>query len=190
LRGKGRASLASQVGDRITFRRADAGQVGQLFAPNSFDIVICHNLLEYVADPGAIVRGTSNILRQDGLFSLLVRNRAGEVFKAAVKSSDWRLVRENLSAQTVLDSLYGKPVRLFEPAEMRGLLAEANLSVLAQFGVRVFSDYREPADPDPETYGQLLDLEFTLGSHPQLAAIARYIQIIARHSRSSPMSER
>ncbi|HEY1469127.1 MAG TPA: methyltransferase domain-containing protein [Candidatus Acidoferrum sp.] len=192
LRISRKEAEGAQVGDRITFCQADADQVRQLFAPNSFDIVICHNLLEYVADPSEIVQSITYILREDGVFSLLVRNRAGEVFKAAVKSSDWRLARETLSAHTVLDSLFGKPVRLFDPPEIREMLAEAGLNVVAQFGVRVFSDYREtaPADPAPETYAHLLDLEFTLGSHPQFAAIARYIQIIARHSRSSQMSER
>jgi S-adenosylmethionine-dependent methyltransferase len=181
---------ASGVADRITFHRADAGQLHQLFAPDSFDIVICHNLLEYVADPGSIVRSVSCILRKDGVFSVLVRNRAGEVLKAAIKSSDLGLAKENLSTQTVLDSLYAKPVRLFEPAEVVQRLAQANLDVLAMCGVRVFSDYRDSVDPDPETYRQLLELEFALGTQPQFAAIARYIQMIARHSSATQVSEK
>lgn len=180
----------SGVAERISFRRADAGQLHELFEPESFDIVVCHNLLEYVADHSAIVRGISYVLRKDGIFSLLARNRSGEVLRAAIKSPDLGLAKDNLSAQTVVDSLYGKPVSVFNPADVVQVLADANLGVVSEFGVRVFSDYRDLADPDAETYRQLFELEFTLGSQPQFAAVARYIQIIARHSRPAQVSER
>jgi S-adenosylmethionine-dependent methyltransferase len=178
------------VAERISCCHADAGQLHQLFEPESFNIVVCHNLLEYMADPGAIVRGIAYVLGKDGIFSLLVRNRSGEVLKAAIKSSDLGLAKDNLSTQTVVDSLYGKPVRVFDRADVVQMLAQAKLEVVAECGVRVFSDYRDLADPDSETFRQLLELEFTLGSQPQLAAIARYIQIIARHSRAAQVSER
>lgn len=181
---------ASGVAERISFRNADAGQLRELFEPESFEIVVCHNLLEYLADPAAIVRAISNVLRKDGIVSLLVRNRGGDVLKAAIKSPDLGLAKKHLSAQTVVDSLYGKPVRVFDPAGVIQKLAKANLAVVAERGVRVFSDYRDLADPDPETYLRLLELEFTLGCQPQFAAIARYIQIIARHSGAAQVSER
>lgn len=183
-------AVAGEVTDRISFRHADADQLHDFFEPESFDIVVCHNLLEYVADPGAIIRCISYVLRKDGILSLLVRNRSGEVLKAAIKSSDLGLAKDNLSAHTVVDSLYGKPVRVFDGADAIQMLAQANLGVVAEYGVRVFSDYRDLGDPDTETYRHLLEVEFTLGSQPQFAAIARYIQIIARHSRSAEVSER
>lgn len=181
---------ASGVAERICFRRADADQLHELCEPESFDIVVCHNLLEYAADPSAIVHGIAYVLGEDGIFSLLVRNRSGEVLKAAIKSPDLGLARDNLSAQTVVDSLYRNPVRVFDRADVIQMLAHANLGVVAEYGVRVFSNYRDSADPDTETYRHLLELELTLGSQPQFAAIARYIQIIARHSRVAHVSER
>jgi S-adenosylmethionine-dependent methyltransferase len=181
---------ASGVVERISLRHEEAGQLQGLFERESFDIVVCHNLLEYLDDAGAIVRAISYVLRKDGIVSLLVRNRAGEVLKAAIKSSDLELAKKHLSAQTVVDSLYGKPVRVFDPADVIQMLAKTNLAVVAERGVRVFSDYRDLADPDPESYSQLLELEFTLGAQPQFSAIAHYIQIIARHSGAAPVSER
>jgi S-adenosylmethionine-dependent methyltransferase len=129
---------ANGVAMQISYRNADADQLHQLFEPESFDIVVCHNVLEYVADSAAIVRAISYALRKDGIFSLLVRNRAGEVLKAAIKSPDLGLAKNNLSAQTVVDSLYGKPVRVFDPADVVQMLAKANLEVVTECGVRVF----------------------------------------------------
>jgi S-adenosylmethionine-dependent methyltransferase len=176
--------------EQISFHHADACQLQELFEPESFDVVVCHNLLEFLVDPAAIVGSISYALKKEGILSLLLRNRDGEVLKAAIKSSDPELAKKHLSAQTVVDSLYGKPVRLFDPAGVVQMLSKANLEVIAERGVRAFSDYREVADPDPETYLRLLETELTLGCQPQFAAIARYIQIIARHSTTAQVSER
>jgi hypothetical protein len=111
-----------------------------------------------------------------------VRNRAGEVLKAAIKSGDWALAKANLSAETVIDSLFGEPVRVFDRTNLIQILADAGLTVVAESGVRVFSDYIGSTTFDDETYGQLLELESTLGAQAQFAAIARYSQLIARSS--------
>ncbi len=177
------------VDERITFRHGDAGELEKLFEAECFDVVVCHNLLEFLTDPSAILCGISHILRKDGVFSLLVRNRFGEVLKAAINSSDWELAKNNLSAEMVVDSLYGKPVRVFTPTDIVQMLANAKLGVVAESGVRVFSDYRDLADADHETYRQVLELEFNLGSQPQFASIARYIQIIAQHSTAARVSD-
>lgn len=176
---------ASGVAARIAFCHADAGQLRELFEAESFDIVVCHNLLEYVADPGAIVRSVARVLRKNAVVSVLVRNRAGEVLKAAIKSDDWGLAKANLAAETVVDSLFGKPVRVFDPAEILDMLAPAGLAVVAEHGVRVFSDYLDSENLDGQAHRQLLELESILGSRGQFAAIARYMQMIARRSSAS-----
>lgn len=181
---------SSRVAKRVAFRQVEASQLHELFEAQSFDVVVCHNLLEYVADPSSIICGISYALREDGIFSLLVRNRSGEVLKAAIKSPDLRIAKDNLSAQTTVDSLYGKPVRMFDAAHVVQMLANANLGVISECGVRVFSDYRDLADSNPDTYRHLLELEFALGSQRAFAAIARYVQIIARHCTAAQVSEK
>ena len=174
----------SGLAARIAFRQADAGQLENLFEADFFDVVVCHNLLEYVDDPSAILRSIAQVVRKDAVVSLLTRNRAGEVLKAAIKSGDWRLAKANLSLETVMDSLFHKPLRVFEPTELRHSLARFGLGVVAEYGVRVFSDYLDSDDLDGEAYLQLLKMELTLGALPQFAAIARYSQLIARRSGS------
>lgn len=177
-----REAEASVVSARIAFRQADASQLHSLLETDSFDIVVCHNLLEYVADPGAILRSIAQVARKDAVVSVLVRNRAGEVLKAAIKSGDCGLAKTLLCADTVVESLYDKPVRIFDPADVRRLFSQAGLGVLAEYGVRVVSEYVDSKHLDDEAYRQLLELELTLGAQPQFAAIARYSQLIARRS--------
>jgi S-adenosylmethionine-dependent methyltransferase len=176
---------AGGVTQPISFCHADTGQIREVFAAESFDVVICHDLLEYTEDPSTTVRDIAHVLRNDGVASVLVRNRAGEVLKDAVRSGDWKLATANLTAETVLDTLCGNRMRLFAPADVREMLARAGLEVVAEHGVRVFFDYVGMGNPTDEIYSQIFELESKLGARPEFFAMARYIQVITRRSGSS-----
>ena len=81
-----------------------------------------------------------------------------------------------------MDSLYGEALRVFTPVEVRNLCVRAGLEVVAECGVRVFCDYLAAESLIDTTYGQVFELESTLGARPEFSAIARYIQAIARRS--------
>lgn len=171
---------------RVSFCCADAGRLPEIFDAESFDAVVCHNVLEYLERPAVTVRDIAHILRKDATLSVLVRNRAGEVLRAAIKSGDWELAAANLNAETVVENLYGKPVRIFSLAEVRDLLVRAGLEVVAEIGVRVFFDYANLEDVAEASYSQIFELESELGARSEFAAIARYIQVIARRAARSP----
>lgn len=173
------------VTSQISFCHADTGQMRELFAAESFDVVVCHNVLEYSNDPTTTVRDMVHVLRTDGVLSVVVRNRAGEVLKDAVKSGDWKVAAKNLTAETVMDSLYGNHLRLFAPAELHEMLALTGVEVVAEQGVRVFFDYVALQNPTDTAYSEIFELESKLGARPEFFAIARYIQEIARRSRAS-----
>ena len=112
---------AGSTAQRIFFCHAFARQLPELCGAESFDIVVCHNLLEYAEDPFTTVHDIAHVLRQDAVLSLLVRNRMGEVLKAAIKSGNWKLATANLTSETVVDSLFGEPVCVFAVAEVLDL---------------------------------------------------------------------
>src|SRR5712691_1658251 len=58
-----RAAREAGVAERIALKHADAGQLATLFDAGSFDLILCHNILEYVDDPGAVLRGAARALR-------------------------------------------------------------------------------------------------------------------------------
>jgi 2-polyprenyl-3-methyl-5-hydroxy-6-metoxy-1,4-benzoquinol methylase len=186
LQMAGEEAEAAGGRERISFSRADIGQVHELFDAESFDIAVCHNLLEYVESPSATVRDIARLLREDAILSVLVRNRFGEVLKAAIKSGDWKLATANLNAATVVDSLYAEALRVFALEEVRDWLTRAGLVVVAEQGVRVFFDYIDLENPADAAYAQIFELESALGVRPEFAAIARYIQVIARRSARPP----
>lgn len=167
--------------NQLSLHEGDAARLGEIFAPATFDLVACHNVLEYVEDPSAVVRSVAAAARRGGLVSLLARNRAGEALRAAVKAQDLDAARRALTAAAVKESLYGGPAKLFGPEPLRALAFDAGLEVLATRGVRVVADYLPASLSNTEDdYRRLLDFELTLGARTDFAAVARYTQLVAR----------
>ena len=184
------ASAAREAGvaERITLKHGDATQLADLFDAGSFDVVLCHNILEYVGDPRAVLLAAARALRSpSGVLSILARNRAGEVLKSAIQTGDLAAAEQNLTAEWGNESLYGGSVRLFTPESLQALIFAASLSVTAERGVRVISDYLPPTVSRTAEYARIFELERKLGTRPEFAAVARYIQYIAR--RADPASK-
>ncbi len=175
-----RAAREAGVVQKVTLKHGDAAQLANLFASQSFDVILCHNLLEYVDDPGDVLRGLARLLRDpSGIVSVLVRNRAGEVLKAAIQDGDLTTSEHNLTAEWGNESLYGGRVRLFTAESTQAMLAAASLAVTAQCGIRVLSDYLPPKILQNDEYGRIFDLERKLCRRPEFAAVARYTQWLA-----------
>lgn len=175
------AAHEQRLADRVTFHQAAAERARELFAPQTFDAAVCHNVLEYVSDPRAVVRALAALVRAGGMVSLVARNRAGEAMRAALKGHDLNEAERALTAGEVRESLYGGPARLFDAETLRALATEAGMNVVAVRGVRIVTDYLPASlSGTPETYARLLAFERTLGARTEFASVARYAQIIAR----------
>jgi S-adenosylmethionine-dependent methyltransferase len=175
-----RAAREAGVTERIALKEGDAVQLAALFDAGSFDLILCHNLLEYVDDPGAVLRGAVRTLRDpSGILSVLVRNQAGEVLKAAIQGGDLVATEHNLTAEWGDESLYGGKVRLFTAQSLLAMLAGASLAVTAERGVRVMSDYLPPTVSRNDEYERIFELERKLGRRPEFAAVARYTHFLA-----------
>ena len=174
----GRAAREAEVGDRIVLKEGDASGVANLFSREYFDVILCHNLLEFVDDPGAVLRCVSQVMTDSAVLSLLVRTQAGEVLKAAIQAGDLAAVERNLTAEWGSESLFGGRVRLFTPGILEDMLKDASLVVRAARGVRVLSDYLPPTVSRSAEYQKILELERKLGSRLEFAAVARYAQYL------------
>ena len=176
-----RAAREAGVTGKVVLQHGDVTQVANLFRARSFDVILCHNLLEYCDDPGAVLRGAAHALRDSSaILSVLVRNRAGEVFKAAIQAGDLAAAGNGLTAESGQESLYGGRVRLFTPDSLRALLTEASLAAIVERGVRVLADYLPPQVSRSADYERIFELERKLGSRPEYAAVARYTHCFAR----------
>jgi len=178
-----RAAREAGVTESIALKHGDAAQFANLFPAESFDVILCHNVLEYVDDSCAVLRSAARALRDpSSIISVLVRNQAGDVLKAAILDGDLPAAEHNLTAEWGHESLYGGRVRLFAAESLQSILLESELAVIAERGVRVMSDYLPPRVSRNDEYRRILELERKLGRRPEFAAVARYTQCLAHRS--------
>jgi S-adenosylmethionine-dependent methyltransferase len=182
-----RAAHEAGVAEKIVVKHGEAAQLAILFPARSFDVILCHNVLEYVDDPGAVLRDAARALRgSSAIVSVLVRSQAGEVLKSAIRTGDLDGAEKSLTAEWGEESLYGGRLRLFSNDYLQRLLKAASLTSIVERGVRVVADYLPPAVSRDTEYQRILELERKLGMRPEFAAVARYRQCLVR---SDPVKE-
>jgi S-adenosylmethionine-dependent methyltransferase len=175
-----RAAEDEGLTDKIVLQQGDAERLAD-FPAESFDVILCHNVLEYLDDPITVLRGAARALRDSSaILSVLVRNRAGEVFKSAVQKGDLAVAESSLTAEWGEESLYRGRIRLFTPDSLHAMLEAASLGVIGERGVRVVSDYLPSQISRVADYERILQLERKLSRRSEYAGVARYVQCMAR----------
>ena len=147
-----------------------------------FDLVICHNLLQYLSDPARLLRAAADALAAGGWFSLLIPNPASEPLRQAIRQHDLPAALSSLDAATHRSQFYGVEVRLYRLAELQEMLSATGLTPVDYLGVRCVNDY---IGDDERKFGvsgfeQLLALEEAMSTSSPYRDIARFWQVLAR----------
>jgi S-adenosylmethionine-dependent methyltransferase len=184
-----RTANEAGLSERIELKHGSAAQLEELFSARSFDVILCHNILEFVDDPCAVLQSAARLLRDtSSIISVLVRNQAGEVLKSALVNADLSAAEDNLDSMWGDESLYGSRVHLFTPQSMHAMFLESSLEMVAEHGVRVVSDYLAPTISRSEEYDRIFELERKMGRRPDFASVARYTQCIAHRPATKDVS--
>lgn len=180
LAGLARRVAEAGVDARVTGVQGDADNLAAVAATGTFDLVLCHRVLEHTDDPAATVAAAVGALRSGGIASVLVANRNAVVLSRAVSG-------HIASARHALADPNGRwgpqdPLpRRFAPEEVTELLQAAGARVLATHGVRVFSDLVPSAVVEGEAQARedLLALESAVAEHPAFRAVATQVHVLA-----------
>ncbi|HEY7595016.1 MAG TPA: methyltransferase domain-containing protein [Actinophytocola sp.] len=159
---------ALDVADRLHVVQAGALDAPDVFAGHEFDVVLCHNLLHYVDEPGEVLRAVYAPLRDGGLLSLLGPNVDFDPLHAAVRSNDPVEARAALCRD-------GATV-----GELVALLAELGVEEVVRYGVRCVSDLMPDVGHDPAFLKQLERLEIALADRMPQLLTARFFHLLAR----------
>jgi S-adenosylmethionine-dependent methyltransferase len=166
---------------RIRAMQGDAAGLPGLVAAGSFDLVLCHSVLEVVDDPGEALAAIAQSLRSGGVASVLAANRIAAVLGrvAAGRLGEARHLLADAAGTTgSSDPL----LRRFTLEELEPLLAGAGLRVQTVHGVRVFADTVPAAllDGDPQAADDLLALERAVAERADYMAVATQLHLLAR----------
>jgi SAM-dependent methyltransferase len=181
-----RRAADAGVGGRIRAEQGDAGALAPVVGTASADLLLCHGVLEYVDDPKAAVLDMLEVLRPEGLVSVLVAQRLGALLARALSGrfGAARRVLEDPLGRTGPDD----PMpRRFDRAALLALFEAEPMRLRAVHGVRLVTDLLPGAlvDGDVEAGRALLELERAASRHPELAAVSAQLHVVLQRDRAS-----
>jgi S-adenosylmethionine-dependent methyltransferase len=178
---------AAELGVTLTAVQGEAGDLAGLVGEGTADLVVCHNVLEYVDSPAAAMAAIARVLQPGGTVSVLAANVVAAVLQRAL-SGRYEDARRLLSANAG-DPLIPAPTRAVAPgrglaehrrftlAELTALIEGTGLRAGDAFGVRIFGGLLPRAGADPATADALRDLEAAAAAYPALRDIAARLHI-------------
>lgn len=147
--------------------------LGEFAAP--FDLVLCHAVLEWLAEPPAILPVLHQLTAPGGWLSLAFYNRDALIYRNLLKGHFRKLRRERFAGEG--QSL--TPQRPLDPREL-ALQLDDWFAVEAQSGVRVFHDYMPAEFQGRAELADLLEMELAHRRHPAFAGLGRYLHWLCR----------
>lgn len=140
-----------------------------------YDLVICHAVLEWLAEPFTILPVLRSLVAPGGWLSLAFYNRDALVYRNLLKghfrklrSNDMAGEKQSLTPQMPLD-----------PRELQAQL-DGRWQVESRSGVRVFHDYMPVDFQKKAALDDLLEMELAYRRHPAYAGLGRYLHWICR----------
>jgi len=140
-----------------------------------FDLIICHAVLEWLAEPEAILPVLRRLATADGWLSLAFYNRDALIYHNLLKGNFRKVSSQNYAGER--QSL--TPQQPLDPRELAAQLAPY-WQVESSSGVRVFHDYM-PADFKASANpAALIEMELAYRRHPTFAGLGRYLHWLCR----------
>jgi S-adenosylmethionine-dependent methyltransferase len=170
------------VADRVEVREGDAHDVPGLVPGQVFDLVLCHNLLQYVPDRAAVVREVVKCVGPGGLLSVVGPNAFAVPLEAAVRELDLDVARRAVDAKIKANVVYGKDIAVLTAEEISDHLRAEGLDLIGHHGVISVCNLIKDNDIkyDPEFFKRLEDLEIALADRQPYPYTARMFHLIGK----------
>ena len=189
LLGDFRAALAAEpapVRDRVQLVQGEAAAAASLFAPSSFDAVLCHGVLMYFADPDPLLDAIGQLVPPGGMVSLLVRNGDALAMRPGLLG-DWNGALLAFAGDAYRNRI-GVTARADRRADLTAALAVRDLAVTHWYGVRVFTDTAASDAPLPDraTLDAILQAEERAGQTDPYRQVAALLHLVAVRGSEPP----
>ena len=164
---------AAEAGARLTAVQGEAASLDSVVGPKSADLVICHNVLEYVDSPTDAMTAIAAVLRPSATVSVLAANAVAAVLHRA-------LVGRFAEARRLLTEPAASTPRRFTLPDLTALVEQAGLRAGEAHGLRIFGGLVPGAllEGDAAATEALRALEEAAASTPPLRDIAAQLHLL------------
>lgn len=177
------AELARKAGvsDRVTIIESDVAKLADQLGGAEHDLVLCHNLLPYVADVPGTLQICLDALRPGGILSVICGNAHSEPLRVAVREQDPSGALEALGSTVRMTKTFGAPMTPHTAEEVAKHLTDLGIPVAGHYGIRSVCDYMADDERkyDASFYAELERLEIALSDRMPYKLTARLFHLVA-----------
>lgn len=146
-------------------------------ADNSFDVIICHNVLEYIEDREEIFTKFHRLLKNNGKLSIVKHNKNGKVMQKAVFENDISTAIELLNNKDAVSANFGI-IREYSDSDLNNYIKN-KFTASKKYGVRIFfalqkNEFKE----NPGWLKNMFEIETMAEEIPAFRDIAFFHHII------------
>lgn len=147
----------------------------QLTIAEPFDLVICHAVLEWLAEPFAILPTLNQLTKSNGWLSLAFYNKDALIYRNLLKGHFKKLVKQQFAGEK--NSL--TPQQPIAPELLKPQLMK-NWQIITESGIRMFYDYMPLDFQKKVDTAQLLTMELSYRQHPTFKGLGRYLHWVCQ----------
>ena len=178
-----RANAAlSGVTKRVDTHAIDVFSIDDAFAENTFDVVLCHNVIQFIDEVKVLLETLGRVLKPGGLLSLISTNQYSLPYQAAFLEQDLDKAFDLLDRSDQHNPVFDIDAQEFHADEVIDWLSGIGLDLEKHYGIRCLYNYwgTNELKEDSQVYDKLKRLEFELTDRHPYQLTARQFQLIAR----------
>lgn len=143
----------------------------------SFDVIFCHNVLEYAPDREEILRQFHRLLKPDGFASLVKHNRPGRVMQMVVLLNEFEKAHALLDGEDGMSADYGM-IHYYEDSDITKWCDGFRVKDI--YGIRTFWDLQQnqACHKNPVWQEKMIEAELRVAQIPQYRDIAFFHHLI------------
>lgn len=145
----------------------------------SFDMILCHNVLEYAQDREDIMREFYRLLKPDGMISVVKHNRPGRVMQMVVLLNEFDKAHALLDGKGGTASQYGT-IHYYEDKDIAKWCNSLRIEKVS--GIRTFWDLQQNQEchKDPAWQEKMIEMEMRVSEIEEYRDIAFFHHLIVR----------
>lgn len=150
--------------------------------PNeSYDVIICHNVLEYLDNRTELLCEFSRVVKPDGFVSIVKHNKAGKIMQKAVFEYKINEALELINNGNAVSTNFGT-INEYDNCEL-GKYCEGYFEINKIYGVRMFfALQRNELKMESDWISNMYNLECKTEEIPEFRNIAFFHHVILKHT--------
>ncbi len=143
-----------------------------------YDLVLCHAVLEWLAEPQLSIPAFQQLVKPGGHLSLMFYNINSLIYRNLVRGN----LRKVKSGHFAGDINSLTPQNPLDPTEVYGWFADSRFTIRDRAGIRVFYDYMDKRVKERLPVEAIIEMELAHSRQEPYLSLGRYIHLLAQHS--------